>query len=124
MSKRDQILKSLEGKKIIIWGARMTGLGALRKLKEKGLNVHCFIDSDTAFVSKKSYGYNVFNPSELKEIIGSSNDLGAFESGLTAKLMGTVPAVIFGGIMTLFSVGFTNLKFPDFKNLDLSDDIE
>ena len=56
--------------------------------------------------------------------IGSSNELGAFESGLTAKLMGTVPAVIFGGIMTLFSVGFTNLKFPDFKNLDLSDDIE
>ena len=56
--------------------------------------------------------------------IGSSNELGAFESGLTAKLMGTVPAVIFGGIMTLFSVGFTNLKFPDFKNLDLSGDIE
>ena len=56
--------------------------------------------------------------------IGSSNELGAFESGLTAKLMGTVPAVIFGGIMTWFSVGFTNLKFPDFKNLDLSDDIE
>ena len=55
--------------------------------------------------------------------IGSSNELGAFESGLTAKLMGTVPAVVFGGIMTLFSVGFTNLKFPDFKNLDLSDDI-
>jgi predicted MFS family arabinose efflux permease len=56
--------------------------------------------------------------------IGSSNELGAFESGLTAKLMGTVPAVVFGGIMTLFSVGFTNFKFPDFKNLDLSDDIK
>ena len=56
--------------------------------------------------------------------IGSSNELGAFESGLTAKLMGTVPSVVFGGIMTLFSVGFTNLKFPDFKNLDLSDDLK
>ena len=45
------------------------------------------------------------------------------ESGLTAKLMGTVPAVVFGGIMTLLSVGFTNFKFPDFKKLDLSDDL-
>ena len=56
--------------------------------------------------------------------ISSSNELGAFESGLTAKLMGTIPAVIFGGMMTLFSVGFTNFKFPEFKNLDLSDDLK
>ena len=56
--------------------------------------------------------------------ISSSNELGAFESGLTAKLMGTIPAVIFGGMMTLFSVVFTNFKFPEFKNLDLSDDLK
>src|SRR6185503_8802872 len=37
--------------------------------------------------------------------IGSSNEIGAFESGLAAKLMGTVPSVIFGGCMTLVSVG-------------------
>ena len=55
--------------------------------------------------------------------VGSSNELGAFESGLTAKLMGTVPAVVFGGIMTILSVAFTNIKFPDFKKLDLTDDI-
>ena len=55
--------------------------------------------------------------------IGSSNEIGAFESGLTAKLMGTVPAVVFGGIMTILSVGFTNFKFPEFKNLDLTKDI-
>jgi hypothetical protein len=29
--------------------------------------------------------------------VGSSNELGAFESGVTAKLMGTVTAVVFGG---------------------------
>ena len=56
--------------------------------------------------------------------IGSSNELGAFESGLTARLMGTVPAVVFGGIMTVFSVVFTNFKFPQFRKLDLSDDIK
>ena len=56
--------------------------------------------------------------------IGSSNELGAFESGLTAKLMGTVPAVVFGGVMTILSVAFTNFKFSDFKKLDLSEDVK
>ena len=50
--------------------------------------------------------------------------MGAFESGLTAKLMGPVPGVVFGGIMTILSVGFTSLKFPDFKKLDLTEDIK
>ena len=52
----------------------MTGLGALRKLRENNLNVHCFIDSDAAFNEKKSYGYKVFNPNKLKKIINTSND--------------------------------------------------
>lgn len=42
--------------------------------------------------------------------IGSSNEIGAFESGLTARLMGTVPAVVFGGCMTLVVVTTTFLK--------------
>ncbi len=42
--------------------------------------------------------------------IGSSNEIGAFESGLTAKLMGTVPAVLFGGCMTLVVVATTYFK--------------
>jgi MFS family permease len=42
--------------------------------------------------------------------IGSSNELGAFESGATAKLMGTVPAILFGGSMTLLVVTITYLK--------------
>jgi MFS family permease len=41
--------------------------------------------------------------------IGSSNELGAFESGVTARLMGLVPSVIFGGCMTLVVV-LTTLK--------------
>lgn len=42
--------------------------------------------------------------------IGSSNEIGAFESGLAAKLLGTVPSVVFGGSMTLLIVGFTAIK--------------
>lgn len=42
--------------------------------------------------------------------LGSSNEIGAFESGLTARLMGTVPAVVFGGAMTLVIVSTTYFK--------------
>ena len=56
--------------------------------------------------------------------VGSSNELGAFESGLTAKLMGTVTAVVFGGSMTLLIVVFTGIKLPSFRNLDLQKDLE
>lgn len=56
--------------------------------------------------------------------VGSSNELGAFESGLTAKLMGTVTAVVFGGSMTLLVVIFTGIKLPAFRNLDLQKDLE
>jgi MFS family permease len=42
--------------------------------------------------------------------IGSSNEIGAFESGTAATLMGTVPSVIFGGSMTLLIVTVTYLK--------------
>ena len=56
--------------------------------------------------------------------VGSSNELGAFESGLTAKLMGTVTAVVFGGSMTLIIVVFTGIISPKFRKLDLRKDLE
>ena len=56
--------------------------------------------------------------------VGSSNELGAFESGLTAKLMGTVNAVIFGGTMTLLTVLGTGIISPAFRKLDLAKDLE
>lgn len=56
--------------------------------------------------------------------VGSSNELGAFESGVTARLMGTVAAVVFGGAMTLITVVFTGFISPDFRKLDLRKDIE
>lgn len=51
--------------------------------------------------------------------IGSSNELGAFESGLAARLMGLVPSVIFGGLMTLSVVGITAKLAPKLRNLAL-----
>ena len=51
--------------------------------------------------------------------IGSSNELGAFESGLAAKLLGLVPSVIFGGCMTIGIVGVTAKLAPKLRQLDL-----
>ena len=52
--------------------------------------------------------------------IGSSNELGAFESGMAARLLGLVPSVIFGGMMTLIVVGTTTKLAPKLRRLELS----
>lgn len=51
--------------------------------------------------------------------IGASNELGAFESGVAARLFGTVPSVIGGGVLTLAVVGVTALLVPALRTLDL-----
>ncbi|MCH3881326.1 MULTISPECIES: MFS transporter [Tenacibaculum] len=56
--------------------------------------------------------------------VGSSNELGAFESGLAAKLLGPVVAVVFGGTMTLITVVATGALNPTLRELDLTEDIE
>jgi MFS family permease len=56
--------------------------------------------------------------------VGSSNELGAFESGVTAKLMGVVNAVVFGGVMTLLTVTTTAFALPNFRKLDLEKEVE
>ena len=49
--------------------------------------------------------------------IGSSNEIGAFESGLAARLLGVVPSVIFGGCMTLLVVAITAWRSPRLREL-------
>ncbi len=53
--------------------------------------------------------------------IGSSNEIGAFESGTAAKLMGTVPSVLFGGSMTLLIVSITYFKTKKLIPLSLNE---
>lgn len=50
--------------------------------------------------------------------IGSSNEIGSFESGVAAKLLGTVRSVIFGGLITLGVVGVTAWRIPPLRKLD------
>ncbi|MFI5150067.1 MAG: MFS transporter [Bacteroidia bacterium] len=51
--------------------------------------------------------------------IGSSNEIGAFESGVAARLMGLVPSVIFGGAMTIGIVFLTARIAPSIRKLNL-----
>lgn len=51
--------------------------------------------------------------------IGSSNEIGAFESGFAAKILGLVPSVIFGGTMTMLVTGITARFAPKLRKLNL-----
>jgi len=51
--------------------------------------------------------------------IGTSNELGAFESGVAAKLLGTVPSVVFGGVLTLATVAGAALWSPRLRAMDI-----
>jgi MFS family permease len=56
--------------------------------------------------------------------IGASNELGEFESGLTASWFGTIPAVVIGGIGTLAVVGIWMRLFPPLRNVNRLSDVK
>ncbi len=55
--------------------------------------------------------------------VGASNELGEFESGLTAHWLGPVPAVLLGGVGTLLVVGMWSFFFPALRSVDRLDDL-
>jgi MFS family permease len=52
--------------------------------------------------------------------IGSSNEIGEFESGIAAKLFGTVPSVVLGGVVCLLTVAVVGVVSPALRRLDLT----
>ncbi len=81
--------------------------------------------SDTVSVVIRSTLLQVLTPDHLLGrvssvnaiFIGSSNEIGAFESGTAARLLGTVPSVVLGGVATLVVVAVTALKVPELRRL-------
>ena len=51
--------------------------------------------------------------------IGSSNEIGSFESGVAARAMGLKPSVVFGGVMTILIVALTAKVAPKLRALNL-----
>ena len=56
--------------------------------------------------------------------IGASNELGAFESGLAARFLGTTPAIVSGGVLTIAVVCFWWFVFPALRDVDRFADLE
>ena len=50
--------------------------------------------------------------------IGTSNEFGQFESGVTAQWFGAVPAVVLGGVGTLLVIGMWAWLFPELRGAD------
>jgi MFS family permease len=55
--------------------------------------------------------------------IGASNELGAFESGAAAALLGAVPAVVAGGVLTIVLAAVWSRFFPDLARVDRLEDV-
>ena len=63
-------------------------------------------------------GYLLGRIASINQIfIGSSNEIGAFESGVAARMLGTVPAVVFGGSMTVLVAAATAIRAPELRKL-------
>ena len=68
----------------------------------------------------------LYTPDELRGrvssinmiFINSSNELGQFESGVTSRLLGTLPAVVFGGVLSVLVVAGTWIGFPNLKKIE------
>jgi MFS family permease len=83
---------------------------------------------DSVSVIIRSTILQILTPEEMRGrvsavngiFINSSNEIGAFESGATARLMGTIPSVLFGGSMTLLIVLFTYFKTKRLVPLSLN----
>lgn len=70
-----ELIHSLQDHSILIWGARMTGLGLVRFCRAHGISVKGFIDSDPAFAGKKVSGLPCHPPSELPALRAQNPDL-------------------------------------------------
>jgi hypothetical protein len=110
---------------VAVFGLAMIGFGLSRNF---ALSLGFLALSgmvDTVSVVVRSTLLQIFTPDALlgrvsavnAVFIGSSNEIGAFESGLTARLLGTVPSVLAGGALTLFTVGITAWRAPALRRL-------
>lgn len=64
-ARQADLLAQLAEVPVLIWGARMTGLGLVRLCRTHGIAVHGFIDSDPAFAGQRIAGLLCHPPAEL-----------------------------------------------------------
>ncbi len=114
---------------VVGFGLCMIGFGLSKSFILSGVLLIFSGAFDNVSVVIRGTILQLFTPDDMRGrvasvnsiFIGSSNELGAFESGVAATLMGLVPSVVFGGIMTL-AVVFTTIKVnKPLRKLSLKD---
>jgi len=110
---------------VALFGVSMIVFGASRNfwLSLAALGVSGMVD--TVSVVVRSTLLQVLTPEHLLGrvssvnaiFIGSSNEIGAFESGVAARFLGTVPSVMLGGLATLGVVTITAWRVPELREL-------
>jgi MFS family permease len=110
---------------VALFGLCMIGFGLSRNFLLSIVLLAASGMADTVSVVIRSTLLQILTPSQLLGrvsavnaiFIGSSNEIGAFESGTAARLIGTVPAVVLGGMATLGVVAVTAVKVPSLRRL-------
>lgn len=110
---------------VALFGLSMIGFGLSRNFFLSTTLLALSGMVDTVSVVIRSTLLQVLTPDHLLGrvasvnaiFIGSSNELGAFESGTAARLIGTVPSVVLGGVLTLVVVAVTAIKVPSLRRL-------
>jgi hypothetical protein len=108
------------------FGAFTVAFGVSRNLAVSLAMLFLIGASDTVSVIVRSTMIQLGTPDEMRGrvsavnmvFIGASNEVGQFESGITAQWFGTVPAVVLGGIGTLLIVAAWSWLFPSLRRLD------
>ncbi len=83
----------------------------------------CLVDNKSRIITTIKYKITPDNMrgrvmSVNSMFINSSNELGQFESGVAAKLLGVIPSVVFGGCMTIMVVITTWFKAPSLRKME------
>jgi MFS family permease len=110
---------------VALFGLCMIGFGLSRDFLLSTVLLGLSGMVDTVSVVVRSTMLQVMTPDHLLGrvasvnaiFIGASNELGAFESGTAARLIGTVPSVVLGGVATLLIVAVTAIKVPSLRSL-------
>jgi MFS family permease len=111
---------------VAAFGASTIVFGVSRSLIVSLVALFLLGASDMVSVIIRATLVQVATPDEMRGrvnavdmlFIGVSNELGEFESGLTAQWFGTVPAVVLGGIGTLIIIAAWAWLFPELRNAD------
>lgn len=114
---------------VAVFGIATIGFGLSRTLWLSLLMLALLGAADMISVVIRRVLIQVATPDEMRGrvsaaesvFIGASNELGEFESGVVAALVGTVPAVVLGGLGTLLVVAMWSWKFPALRRADRLD---